>query len=412
MTKTRQQTYDEIYAQNKSAVDEQHANRKAADAETIDKINKSIDTATKAATGQYQQQIDNAPMESQAGYDKNAMADAVSRMRIKESLANMGMTDSGLSGSMHTALEVQKSRADAGVRSAEQKKIQEARNAIARLTAEAEGKKAQNEIDIDRDTYSWYTQMMADMPAQARQQAESEYQFDESLAESERNRQWQSRENQTARDWQGQQNQMERDFTAGENDRNRQWQEDQSRLAREWESQENQTARGWQEKQNQAERDQELTLKGLTPLDNSRTAAYYEAYSAGYSDEEATIYEQAGGGEKGNQAVSDHVAAQALNFASGLSTKMTGTGILWSGKAGDGEAVADKIKSQTENNAQFKAMSPAAQNATLTYSAALFVKTNWPNAKAENNEQRLKAACNNLGVDYNTALAIYNDGVF
>ena len=178
MAKTLEERYEEIYAKGKTAADKQHAVRQATDEETKAKIGQSIDKALQTATGQYQQAIDQAPAESRVQYDQNAMADAVNRMRIKESLANMGMTDSGLSSSMQTALAVQKSRADAGVRSTEQKKIQEARNAIAQLTAEAEGQKAQNEMDIDRATSDWYTGVMAQLAADSQTAAADAYAAD------------------------------------------------------------------------------------------------------------------------------------------------------------------------------------------------------------------------------------------
>lgn len=368
MAKTLEERYNEIYGKGKAAVDEQIAARQATDAETKEKINQSIDKALQTATGQYQQVIDQAPAESRAQYDKNAMADAVNRMRIKESLANMGMTDSGVSSSMQTALAVQKSRADAGVRSAEQKKIQEARNEIARLTAEAEGQKAQSEIDIDRATSEWRNNVMTQLEADSQAAASEAYAAD-------------------------------MDYEA--------------RV-------EEAKAKAEQEAIDRADK---VLLK---MMDNGSTyeqayAAVYgtpvntdnqEAYTIGYEGKDADIYTAAGGGQAGADAVGDNAMATAWRYCQGLNTSMTGTGVLWKNKEDDGHAVAERILNQTSGNAQFEAMSPAEKEATLTYAAVMFVKKNWKNAGEAAYQKRLKAVCNDLGVDYNEALGLYESEEF
>lgn len=120
-----------------------------------EKINASLDAAAESQAGVYRQEIEQAPLDSRALYDQNAMREAVDRKKIQESLANMGMTDSGLSSSMQTALTIQKSRADNSVRAAEQQRIRAAESAIDQIYANKELQKAQKGIEIDQDTAAY-----------------------------------------------------------------------------------------------------------------------------------------------------------------------------------------------------------------------------------------------------------------
>lgn len=126
------------------------AQRQKDDAALKEQINATLDASAEAQTGTYRQEIERAPLDSRIQYDKNAMQEAVNRKKIAESLANMGMTDSGLSSSMQTALTVQKSRADNSVRVAEQQRIRAAESAIDQIYANNELQKAQSSIEIDQ----------------------------------------------------------------------------------------------------------------------------------------------------------------------------------------------------------------------------------------------------------------------
>ena len=120
-----------------------------------EQINATLDAAAESQAGVYRQEIQQAPLDSRIQYDKNAMQEAVDRKKIAESLANMGMTDSGLSSSMQTALTVQKSRADNSVRVAEQQRIRAAESMIDQIFANNEQQKAQKGIEIDQDSAAY-----------------------------------------------------------------------------------------------------------------------------------------------------------------------------------------------------------------------------------------------------------------
>ena len=136
-----------------------------------DQINATLDASADASAGVYRQEIEQAPLDSRALYDQNAMREAIDRKKIQESLANMGMTDSGLSSSMQTALTVQKSRADNSVRAAEQQRIRAAESAIDQIFANNELQKAQKGIEIDQDTAAYARTRRENANAMANQTA-------------------------------------------------------------------------------------------------------------------------------------------------------------------------------------------------------------------------------------------------
>lgn len=140
-----------------------------------EQINASLDASAEASVGVYRQEIEQAPLDSRIQYDKNAMREAVDRKKIQESLANMGMTDSGLSSSMQTALTVQKSRADNQVRVAEQQRIRAAESMIDQIFANNEQQKAQKGIEIDQDTAAYARTQRENAATLATQTATSMY---------------------------------------------------------------------------------------------------------------------------------------------------------------------------------------------------------------------------------------------
>lgn len=163
-----QKKYTEEYlATAQPQLEEEVRKRKEADAKLKEQIDASIDAAAQSSAAVYQQEKEQAPLDSRAQYDANAMREAVTRKQIEESLANMGMTDSGLSSSMHTALAVQRSRADNDVRVAERSRIQAAQSAIDEIMASAETQKAAQAVEIDRATSEWEQNAALEMQSSA-----------------------------------------------------------------------------------------------------------------------------------------------------------------------------------------------------------------------------------------------------
>lgn len=170
--------YKKFQASGNKTVDEEKKKRLEEDTALKQQIDQNIDTAADAAAGVYQQEIEQAPLDSRALYDQNAMREAIDRKKIQESLANMGMTDSGLSSSMQTALTVQKSRADNAVRANEGQRIRAAESAIDQIWANAHLQKAEQHTAIDQATAEWERNARLSVDANAQQQAAAAYKAD------------------------------------------------------------------------------------------------------------------------------------------------------------------------------------------------------------------------------------------
>lgn len=152
---TQKKYTEEYLAAAQPELEEAVRKRKEADAKLKAQIDASIDAAAASSSAVYEREIEQAPLDSRAQYDANAMREAITRKQIEESLANMGMTDSGLSSSMHTALAVQRSRADNDVRVSERRRIQAAQDAIDEIMASAATRKGESALEIDRATSEW-----------------------------------------------------------------------------------------------------------------------------------------------------------------------------------------------------------------------------------------------------------------
>ena len=181
LQKTVQDYYNEQYLPGKASLDQQHKTWQETDANTLQQINASIDKAAQTATGQYQQRIDAAPLESRAQYDQNAVADAVAKKQVQARLASMGVTDSGLNSSMQTAMAIQKQKADAGVRATEAAKIQEAQNQIDKILSDAAISKSEQKTQMERATADRYAAALQDLEASSRANAASYYATDQQI---------------------------------------------------------------------------------------------------------------------------------------------------------------------------------------------------------------------------------------
>ena len=172
--------YDtDYYKKSKKEEDkraEEDIAQKAKDAEERKaQINATLDQSAAAQTGVYEQAIADAPLQSRALYDQNALDEAVNRKKIQETLANMGMTDSGLSSSMHTALTVQKSRADNQVRANQYQTVRAYESAIDQILADTEAQKASAAIEIDQGVADYRIERKAQAETNATNTATSMY---------------------------------------------------------------------------------------------------------------------------------------------------------------------------------------------------------------------------------------------
>ncbi len=116
---TNYMTYDEYLKRARSQAQQQQeayiAEREMEASQTV----RDLKTAEAASRTQLQQETDEKIKKSnaayQALYDENAVREKAAQLNVAETLANMGLSDSGLNRTQQTALAATRARADANV---------------------------------------------------------------------------------------------------------------------------------------------------------------------------------------------------------------------------------------------------------------------------------------------------------
>ena len=175
MAKSPQEYIDELYRQGQNTANSLHSQRTQADEEFIKQVNEAIDRATASSTKPYQSQIEQLPGQYQKLYDTNAVQEIVNRRQVQETMANMGLTDSGLNRTQQTAIALQRGNADSAARLSQQQKTQELQDKIAQLIESGSAQKQQQEAAIRNNTSNWYNEMLNNLYNNAVQQGTSRY---------------------------------------------------------------------------------------------------------------------------------------------------------------------------------------------------------------------------------------------
>ena len=96
-------TYEEILAEEnatgKKTYDEAAVKTKETAAQKIANQNAVIDSAAQSTTARYQKTIDEAPKRFAGQLDDNYIDELVARKNLENTMADMGLTDSGLNRS-------------------------------------------------------------------------------------------------------------------------------------------------------------------------------------------------------------------------------------------------------------------------------------------------------------------------
>lgn len=192
MANSAQEYIDKLYNQSQGVAGQLHEQRKKSDDEVIQQINAAIDRATASSTNPYKTQMEQLPSQYQSLFDANAVQELVGRRQVQETMANMGLTDSGLNRTQQTALSVQRGNADASVRLAQQQKTQELQDKISQLVENAAAQKQQQEASIRANTSDWYNTLLSNFYSTAQQQGTGLYNAEQeraaAAAEAERQR--------------------------------------------------------------------------------------------------------------------------------------------------------------------------------------------------------------------------------
>ena len=187
MAKSMDEYINELHQKGQGQANQLYTQRTESDQQLIDQVNAAIDRATQAATKPYQTQMEQLPDTYRKIYDTNAVQELVGRRQLQETMANMGLTDSGLNRTQQTALSLQRGNADADARLEQQKKTQELQDRIAQLLESGAAQKQQQEATVRNNTSNWYNALQTDMYNNAVEQETNLY--NQALAREEQARQ-------------------------------------------------------------------------------------------------------------------------------------------------------------------------------------------------------------------------------
>ena len=160
--------YDDHYNKNlKKTQDEikkqQTQNTTTSNAYVAD-LNAIVDKNISNSVNKVQGEIDKLPTQYQSGFDANAIQQKINERQVAERMANMGMTNSGLDRTQQTAINIQRSNADAALRTQINSATNSLKQQIADLYASGESQKAENSAkaryDLEQKNQAVYENMM------------------------------------------------------------------------------------------------------------------------------------------------------------------------------------------------------------------------------------------------------------
>lgn len=188
MAKSIQEYVDSLYNQGLNNANNLKEQRTQADEAFIKQVQDAIDKSTASAAKPYQTQIEQLPSQYQKLYDTNAVQELINRRQVQETMANMGLTDSGLNRTQQTAIAIQRGNADAAARLEQQQKTQELQDKIAQLMESGAAQKQQQEAAIRNDSANWYNNLLGDMYNNAVNMGYNQYNTD--VAREDENKRW------------------------------------------------------------------------------------------------------------------------------------------------------------------------------------------------------------------------------
>ncbi len=138
--------YNEYEKNNLSAVQkriaEQQNKNTAMSNQYVADRNAIVDKNISNSVNKVQGEIDKLPTAYQASFDANAIQQKINERQVAERMANMGLTNSGLNRTQQTAINIQRSNADAALRQQMNAATASLKQQIADLYASGESQKA------------------------------------------------------------------------------------------------------------------------------------------------------------------------------------------------------------------------------------------------------------------------------
>ncbi len=184
MARTQQEYADEYYLKGKAQAEERYKQRQENDEKQIQTMTNTVQKATEAQVQPYQTQMEELPDPYRELHDANALAEMVGQRQVKEAMANMGLSDSGLNRTQMTALAVQRGNADADLRRDRQRRTQELQDRIAHIRNTGQLEIEQQTAAIRGETDNWYNTALDTAYTNAQALGASAYAADQKVAQA------------------------------------------------------------------------------------------------------------------------------------------------------------------------------------------------------------------------------------
>ena len=401
-------SYDEYYRANlengQQRLDEENAAAKKRNEELMRQIGAAIDQSAVAQENTYQQSIDAAPSRFQSAYDANTIGELIGRRQLQESMANLGLTDSGLSRTQDTALTVARQNADASTRAGQTEYVNKLKSAIDTVRANAAAQKAEKQIALDAERDSWYRKAIAQMQSDAQTAAAKAWEADQTYAAEKYKADTEAAAAVEKARYEALAAQAKASSTAGtKNDQNR------LSYAKALMTKGLSEGEAWTYAVARYPYDETTVGNRQT---NSYSSAYANAKNSGYSEENAKIYANAiksGKTEQEAKSLADN--AQRLDSAEEFVDSLgewdddiSGIGGIFVNTAfknadDDGRFVAARTKKGYAKKEGFQKLDAKTQEYAVAYGVAKAITTRWKNDMVDDHEKilrRVKGACENL----------------
>ncbi len=401
-------SYDEYYRANlengQQRLDEENAAAKKRNEELMRQIGAAIDQSAGAQENTYQQSIDAAPSRFQSAYDANTIGELIGRRQLQESMANLGLTDSGLSRTQDTALTVARQNADASTRAGQTEYVNKLKSAIDTVRANAAAQKAEKQIALDTERDSWYRKAIAQMQSDAQTAAAKAWEADQTYAAEKYKADTEAAAAVEKARYEALTAQAKASSTAGtKNDQNR------LSYAKALMTKGLSEGEAWTYAVARYPYDETTVGNRQT---NSYSSAYANAKNSGYSEENAKIYANAiksGKTEQEAKSLADN--AQRLDSAEEFVDSLgewdddsSWIGGIFNNTAfrnadDDGRFVAARTKTGYAKKEGFQKLDAKTQEYAVAYGVAKAITTRWAKDMANDHEKilrRVNGACENL----------------
>lgn len=401
-------SYDDYYKANlangQKRLDEENAAAQKRDEELMRQIGAAIDQSAGEQENTYQQSIDEAPSRFQSAYDANTIGELIGRRQLQESMANLGLTDSGLSRTQDTALTVARQNADASTRADQTEYVNKLKSAIDTVRANAAAQKAEKQIALDTERDSWYRQAIAQMQNNAQSAAAKAWEADQTYAAEKYKADTEAAAAVEKARYEALTAQAKASSTVGtKNDQNR------LSYAKALMSKGLSEGEAWTYAVARYPYDETTVGNRQT---NSYSSAYANAKNSGYSEENAKIYANAiksGKTEQEAKSLADN--AQRLDSAEEFVDSLgewdddsSWIGGIFNNTAfrnadDDGRFVAARTKTGYSKKEGFQKLDAKTQEYAVAYGVAKAITTRWAKDMANDHEKilrRVNGACENL----------------